>query len=165
MCNINKFNDTLTTKIKKIVLRYFLSLQRALYWYFYLQVFSFNSYSLIKLCLKCNFVNVEREWQELNVFQRGVWNGTFYSDTSQHPTQPCLTWIMKTLLFYYWIQTRFYQHGWGHPDRYNHRKSAARYYFIDENEWKLSSIFRNLWPEIKDTLLGNQDGRKRLRFT
>ena len=92
------------------------------------------------------------------MFSKGV-SGTapFTSDTSQHPTQPCLMLIIKMLLFYYWIQTRFCQQGWGHPDRYNHRKSAARYYFIDENEWKLSSIFRNLWPERKDTLLGNQD--------
>ena len=46
------------------------------------------------------------------MFSKGV-SGTapFTSDTSQHPTQPCLMLIMKMLLFYYRIQTRFYQQG------------------------------------------------------
>lgn len=92
------------------------------------------------------------------MFSKGV-PGTapFTSDTSQHPTQPCLMLIIKMLLFYYWIQTRFCQQGWGHPDRYNHRKSAARYYLIDGNEWRLSSIFRNLWPELKDTEIKTEE--------
>ena len=91
--------------------------------------------------------------------RRGVWNGNFYK-WSFPLSYSTLFKVNQENPIFHWIPTRFYQQGRDHPDRYNHRKSVARYYFIDKNKWILSWIFRNLWLELKYIPVGYQDGRK-----